>query len=434
MDQYDILKKLGSGSFGTCVLCRRKDTRELWAIKQIDITGFSKKERAAVIKEMEVQQKLKHPNIVRFRGAFYTDNTSINIVMDYCPDGDLGERIKRQKGCLFDERTIMDWFVQMCAGLAYMHGQKIMHRDVKAQNIFLARGGVHLKIGDFGISRVLETQEKAETVIGTPYYLSPEIFSKQPYSYSSDIWALGCLLYQLCQLRHPFEAASFPELAVKVSTGKYAMMSGVYSQQAHSLVRELLCQNPDRRPSCKQILARPHIKDHVDDFVCRTEKLHPAVRNSEPLMEAKPNVYRLSHGPSRSRSRPSSRSPSPAPAAHPAPAAQAAAPEPEKGRGELEFEAVLSQLTQGANELSEPVAKEIPKDDKATVYQLDLLAKHIEDKMTTEMFQGILTKLRNFPAGDESRIATEIVALIGDKNLEHMDLLWEYVSLESQFF
>ena len=124
------------------------------------------------------------------------------IIMEYCEEGDLDFHIKQQKKLKkpFPEKVICNWFIQMAMAINYIHKKKILHRDIKCQNIFLTSNGT-LKLGDFGISKVLQnTLERAATVVGTPYYMSPEMYENRPYTHKSDIWALGCILYELCTL------------------------------------------------------------------------------------------------------------------------------------------------------------------------------------------------------------------------------------------
>lgn len=117
-------------------------------------------------------------------------------------EGDLGYHIKRKKkqNEFFPEPVILNWFLQICFALDYVHQQKILHRDIKTTNIFVTSSGA-VKLGDFGISKLLEnTEDAAMTVVGTPYYMSPEVCQSKPYTYKSDVWALGCVLYELCSL------------------------------------------------------------------------------------------------------------------------------------------------------------------------------------------------------------------------------------------
>ena len=104
----------------------------------------------------------------------------------------------------FSEDQILNWFTQICVALKHVHDRKILHRDIKSQNIFMTKSGL-VKLGDFGIARVLSsTAEMAATVVGTPYYLSPEIVQSNTYGFKTDIWSIGVLLYEMCALRPPF--------------------------------------------------------------------------------------------------------------------------------------------------------------------------------------------------------------------------------------
>ena len=132
--------------------------------------------------------------------------------------GDLQFHIKRKlnKKEFFTEAEIWNWFVQICLSLEYIHGRKVLHRDIKASNIFLT-GNNTVKLGDFGISKVLEnTGSNAMTVVGTPYYMSPEVCQNHPYTFKSDVWALGCVLYELCTLKHAFSADNLLGLVYKI--------------------------------------------------------------------------------------------------------------------------------------------------------------------------------------------------------------------------
>lgn len=127
-------------------------------------------------------------------------------------------------------------FVQLCLALKHVHDRKILHRDLKSQNIFLMKNGM-IKLGDFGIARVLKhTTEMARTAIGTPYYLSPEICENQPYNNKSDIWSLGCILYEIMTLKHAFEAGNMKGLVMKILRGHYPPVPSFYSADLKKLI------------------------------------------------------------------------------------------------------------------------------------------------------------------------------------------------------
>uniref|UniRef100_A0A667XPU7 non-specific serine/threonine protein kinase n=1 Tax=Myripristis murdjan TaxID=586833 RepID=A0A667XPU7_9TELE len=239
MNSYEIVRQIGEGAFGKAFLVRDKhgggDGR--CVVKHINLAKMSAREREASRKEVMLLSKMKHPNIVAFFRSF---QGVLYIVMEYCDGGDLMKRINMQRGVPFTEEQVLDWFVQICLGLKHIHDRKILHRDIKTQNIFLTSGGMKAKLGDFGIARMLNnTMELARTCVGTPYYLSPEICESRPYNNKTDIWSLGCVLYELCTLRHPFEGSSLRQLVGKICRGRYNPVSSCYSYDLRLLLTQL---------------------------------------------------------------------------------------------------------------------------------------------------------------------------------------------------
>ncbi|CAB1108472.1 unnamed protein product [Ectocarpus sp. CCAP 1310/34] len=190
-------------------------------------------------KEATLLAKLKHPNIVGFWESFFhgASRDVLCIVMDYADGGDLSSCLSRRNGRLIDEEIVLDWFVQTTLALKHIHDRKILHRDLKTQNIFLTRSRV-VKLGDFGIAKVLgSTFDLARTAIGTPYYMSPEICQEKRYNHKSDMWSLG------------------------------------YSSGVRSLVAQLLKKDPHARPSTGAVLRRPLMKDKIGRFLNKAQAI-----------------------------------------------------------------------------------------------------------------------------------------------------------------
>ena len=254
MRDYTVVKKLGAGSFGTVMLVE-KDGKQ-YCMKKVDVRRMTQKERQAAKDEAKILHRLEHPNIVQYVEQFI-DGGTLCIVMELAEDGDLHARLKNQRGKLLPEATILDWFVQICLALQHCHQQNILHRDIKTQNIFTKSDGRIIKVGDFGISKVLEaTCEMARTKVGTPYYLSPEICLGRRYDHKSDVWSLGVLLYELTTLRHPFTGTSMGELTRKITRGKFAPPPSHFGADLRELIKDMLCTNPEKRPSIDEILGR----------------------------------------------------------------------------------------------------------------------------------------------------------------------------------
>jgi len=254
MRDYRVVKKLGAGSFGTVMLVE-KGGKE-FCMKKVDVRRMTQKERQAAKDEAKILHRLEHPNIVQYVEQFI-DGGTLCIVMELAEDGDLHARLKNQRGKLLPEAKILDWFVQICLALQHCHQQNILHRDIKTQNIFTKSDGRIVKVGDFGISKVLEaTCEMARTKVGTPYYLSPEICLGRGYDHKSDIWSLGVLLYELTTLRHPFTGTSMGELTRKITRGKFPPPPSHFGVDLRELIKDMLSTNPDKRPSIDEILGR----------------------------------------------------------------------------------------------------------------------------------------------------------------------------------
>ncbi|KAG1653779.1 hypothetical protein FOA52_007586, partial [Chlamydomonas sp. UWO 241] len=144
-------KVLGKGSFGAAILVTRKKDGKQFVIKEIDISRMPPAEKVASKQEAQLLMALNHPNIVRCYDTF-TEANKMCIVMELCSEGDLYGILNKKKGQQLPEETILDWFVQMCLGLKHVHDRKILHRDIKTQNVFVSSGGI-LKLGDFGVSK-----------------------------------------------------------------------------------------------------------------------------------------------------------------------------------------------------------------------------------------------------------------------------------------
>ncbi|XP_054996961.1 serine/threonine-protein kinase Nek5 [Sorex araneus] len=286
MDKYDVIKAVGEGAFGKAYLAKEKAEGVLCVIKEISFAKMPTQEKEASKKEVILLAKMKHPNIVTFFSSFQ-ENNSLFIVMEYCDGGDLMERISKQRGVLFSEDQILSWFVQISLGLKHIHDRKILHRDIKAQNIFLSKSGSVVKLGDFGIARVLNnSMELARTCVGTPYYLSPEICQNKPYNNKTDIWSLGCVLYELCTLRHPFEGSNLHQLVLKICRAHFTPISPKFSPDLRALISQLFRVSARDRPSINSILKRPFLEKliakHLTPEAIQEEFKHSLKNGSKP--------------------------------------------------------------------------------------------------------------------------------------------------------
>jgi NIMA (never in mitosis gene a)-related kinase len=263
MNDYEKIKVIGQGAFGKVYLVRKKSDNSLVVIKQIPIQEMQTEERQAALNEVDVLKLLRHPNIIAYHANFLSEQ-SLMIVMEYAPGGTLFEYIQHRNGRLMDEEHILQIFAQIVSALHHVHSLKILHRDLKTQNIMLSRKRNVIKVGDFGISKVLSSKiTSAHTIVGTPCYISPEICEGKRYNKKSDIWALGCLLYELTTLHKAFEAMNLPALVMKIMQGSVEPIDKRYSKGLQLLINKLLSLKPSDRPSIEQIMAEPILANSI---------------------------------------------------------------------------------------------------------------------------------------------------------------------------
>ncbi|NXG93811.1 NEK11 kinase, partial [Stercorarius parasiticus] len=267
--RYTIQRKLGNGSFGSVYLVsdrKAKQGEELKVLKEISVGDLKPNETVGANLEAQLLSKLDHPAIVKFYASF-VERDSFCIITEYCEGGDLDFKIQEYKesGKIFAQRQIIDWFIQLLLGVNYMHERRILHRDLKAKNIFLKNN--LLKIGDFGVSRLLMGScDLATTFTGTPFYMSPEALKHQGYNTKSDIWSLGCILYEMCCMNHAFSGHNFLSVVLKIVEGETPSLPDRYPSQLNAVLCSMLNKNPSLRPPAAEILKIPYINEQLKNI------------------------------------------------------------------------------------------------------------------------------------------------------------------------
>jgi serine/threonine protein kinase len=270
-DKYTPIKTLSTSNSSKVSLAIDLKSDQKVIVKEIFLPPSTPLvHRQQLTSEAKILASLRHPNIVKYIDSSLHTDAAI-LVTEYCEGGDLQAYLKSYPRP--NPETIHEVFVQLLLALMYLHDRRLLHRDLKLRNIFVAdtrSGFVRIKVGDFGIAR--HVTAFATTLIGTPYYLSPEICARQPYDLSADIWALGCVLYELATGgRHPFQAVSLSGLLSSIQTSDVDFR-GIDEPALRSLLASLLTKDAEKRPSVDDLLGMPTVQQWIREFSNKINK------------------------------------------------------------------------------------------------------------------------------------------------------------------
>ncbi|BFZ12115.1 hypothetical protein BsWGS_15153 [Bradybaena similaris] len=273
LDDFEVISTIGTGSYGTCKKIRRKKDGKVMVWKEMEYGSMTETEKQMLVSEVNLLRELRHQHIVRYHDRIIDRSRAvIYIIMEYCQGGDLDTIIvrNRKEGTRVPEDFAWKILIQTTLALKECHqrknGKAVLHRDLKPANVFLDAES-NVKLGDFGLARVLHHDSSfAKTYVGTPYYMSPELVNNQSYNEKSDIWSLGCMLYELCALVPPFTASNQSELNRKIRTGDFPRIPSQYSLELDLIIRKMIQVEVCRRPNIDAILADPLVKRKQDSL------------------------------------------------------------------------------------------------------------------------------------------------------------------------
>ena len=268
MENFEIINKLGSGGFSKVYKVKRKIDNQIYALKKVQILNLSEKQKMSSLNEIRVLASIKSKYVVNYKEAFLDEKDStLCLVMEYADRGDLANRIKEQKkkGKYFNEKDIWRVFIQLVKGLKSLHDLDILHRDIKSSNIFLFSDGT-AKLGDLNVCKILSNNVLGHTQAGTPSYAAPEVWLEKPYGLKSDIWSLGCVLYEIISLHCPFRGENVVELYNKVLVGEFSRIPNKFSDELNWIILHMINLDVDKRLSCDELLRCQFIRKRLDNY------------------------------------------------------------------------------------------------------------------------------------------------------------------------
>lgn len=255
--EYDSIKLLGEGAFAQVAKVRNKNTGVIRAMKIIKKTSPSLDPE--IVNEINILKTMDHPNILKIF-EFYVSNDSYFLVTELCTGGELFQEII-DNGAL-NEKLAAYIMYQLLSAIHYCHSMKIVHRDLKPENILIAKrenGLFHVKICDFGTSKMVENKESLKNIVGSSYYIAPEVLNKN-YNEKCDLWSAGVILYILLSAKPPFDGETDADIVQNVKKGDYELTSDTWkkiSKEAKDLISKLLVMDVNARIDAKTALAHP---------------------------------------------------------------------------------------------------------------------------------------------------------------------------------
>ncbi|AAG51063.1 protein kinase, putative; 15231-11854 [Arabidopsis thaliana] len=262
LDNYHVVEQVRRGKSSSDFVVLHDIEDKKYAMKKICLAKHTDKLKQTALQEMKLLSSLKNPYIVHYEDSWIDNDNNACIFTAYYEGGNMANAIKKARGKLFPEERIFKWLAQLLLAVNYLHSNRVVHMDLTCSNIFLPKDD-HVQLGNYGLAKLINPEKPVSMVSGISNSMCPEVLEDQPYGYKSDIWSLGCCMYEITAHQPAFKAPDMAGLINKINRSLMSPLPIVYSSTLKQMIKLMLRKKPEYRPTACELLRNPSLQPYL---------------------------------------------------------------------------------------------------------------------------------------------------------------------------